>query len=164
MEGKPCEASKEALRAALLRLAVAHNRAVLAGMTIAVTAAIALVGLGVAGPQLAGGGSLRLVALPLLAASIVIGWRGLRLHRRVVRDLGAGRAAAVEVTAALLARGGEATHDALVAAVGPANLERGVNFLARLELISAERGPLGIRLRLDAARLAPLLDPPVGPR
>jgi hypothetical protein len=168
MEGKPTTSSREAIRAALLRLAVAHNRAVLAGMTIGLAVALAIAGAGLVGPQLAAGAgappAVRLLSIPIVAASILIGSRAVRLHRRLARDLGPARAAAAEVAAALLERGGAASPEAIAAAVGPEAALRGAAFLVEIGLLLPEGEGGAAMWPLDAARLGALLDGPAGPR
>jgi hypothetical protein len=157
MERKPDGGMAEALREVLLRLAVAHNRAVLAG-------AAAGVGLGLAmlAQPITLKGWARLLVLPHAGAGLILAWRAIRLHGRVVRDLGAGRAAAAAVAAALLARGGAAPLRDLEAAFPREELERAIEFLGRLRLAWAEPGrAFGVEdvLRLDGDRLRPFLDP-----
>jgi hypothetical protein len=161
MEGKPAAPSRDVVRAAILRLAVAHNRAVLAGMTIALAATALLVALALAGPQLAGGTGVlaRLVGVPIIAVALIIGWRGVRLHRLFVRDLGAGRAAAAALAVALLERGDEASFKEVGPIVG-ADVGRGAEVLARLDLLSTREEAGEVRLSLDGARLRSVIGSP----
>lgn len=155
------EPSRDDLRAALLRLAVAHNRAILAGTTIALGAALGLCGAGVA--LLGRSGVLGAAAI---AAGLGVGWRGVRLQRHLVRDLGAGRAAGAEAAARMwggarfteTVNPGPPRRDDPSGFTETVNLEggseRGVAFLKALDLV--REGADG-RMVLDRRRIEPLL-------
>jgi hypothetical protein len=152
MERKPEElavpASPDAIRAALLRLAVAHNRAVLAGFSLGVAVA-----LGIGGASLALASTLGWLAAPGVGAAMAIGWKGVRLHRHTVRDVGRARTAAVGVVERLLAGGGREPLAGVEAAFPAEDLQRAMDFLGRLRLVWIDAGALV----LDRERLAPLL-------
>jgi hypothetical protein len=142
----------EAARARLLALAAAHNKAVLAGEAIALLVAF---GLGLAAIPLARYG--RALAVPPLLAGALLGWRGVRLHGRIIRDLGPARGAAAEVAAALHAQGGASPLGELEARFPREDLLRALDFLHRLGLAWAERRAGGDVVVLDPARGPPLL-------
>jgi len=148
----------EALRAALREASAAHNRAVLAGVTVALAVAVASLAVALG---LAFFGS-PLPAIPLVAFAGLLVFKGLKLHRRVIRALGAGREAAVEVARHLSAAGGSAALKDLEAAFPRDVLLAGLDLLDRLDLVRGEAGPGGEagregekpeRVRLDRDRL-----------
>src|SRR5438477_7677661 len=114
----------EAARARLLALAAAHNKAVLAGVALAL-----LVGIALAGAAVLLAPHARPLAALAVAAGLFIAWRGLRLHRRIVRDLGPARQAAAAVALALRARGGASPLADLEAAFSREDLLRALDFL-----------------------------------
>jgi hypothetical protein len=140
-------ADLEAARGRLLALAAAHNKAVLAGVVLSLLAAAGLV----AAAVLVAGRLRPLALFPLAAAGWVI-VRGVRLERRVVRDLGPGRQAAAALVLALRARGHAAPLPELEAAFSRRDLLRALDFLGRLGLAWAERREAGDFVVLDPAR------------
>jgi hypothetical protein len=140
-EGRePSEA--EILRERFLALAAAHNKAVLFAVVLCVVLALGFLA-----------GVLAYAPLPLpwpllaVAAFVVAGlllWRAVRLHGRVIRDLGPARRAAVELALALRAEAGHALPlAALEAAFAREDLLRALDFLGRLGLAWAEARPEG---------------------
>lgn len=143
----------EATRARLLALAAAHNKAVLAGVAIALLAGFALLGAAVA---------LATHARPLAAVAAALGglvaWRGVRLHgRRIVRDLGAGRHAGAMVARAIYARGCVMRLADLEGIFPREDLLRALDFLGRLGLAWAEPREEGDVVLLDPGRARSLL-------
>lgn len=123
-----------ALRARLLALAGAHNRAVLAGVALGLLGALGLAGVAlaavIAGPAWA--------AVPALVLAAVLIGRASRLHGRVIRDLGPARRAAADLIALLRERGGTAPLAAVEMRLSREDLERALDLLGRLDLVYAE--------------------------
>jgi hypothetical protein len=124
----------EALRGRLFALALAHNKAVLVAVLLSVLFAL---GFGAAAFATAVHGHLSL-ALPSLALGAFVLSRGLRLHRRVIRDLGPGRRAAAALALALEAQGNRSRLEDLEARFAREDLLRALDFLSRLGLAWAE--------------------------